>query len=326
MHIRILMPLLLSAVLTPLALPQNPEISLAVPGRDLSIVLNLPGFAVQQDEKKSDSRRYFYATNSQTNILFSIFVETVPPAATVTGCHEHLQARAARKDFNKKDIRFSDKGEWAVLEYLIHEYDGMPMRQGNLFACRFHDRVFLDVHISKVKYAPEDSAAFLQLLEKIEFRSGAADTPAGKTSLDYWMAGGAAFVKRDYAKAIPPYEKALDLEKKSPALSRDYWFVLVDNLGMAYGITGNLQKAKEIFEYGLSKEKEYPLFYYNLACTYAEMGDLEKTKENLKTAFSYKKNLISGEEMPDPRTDDSFQRFMKDKAFKSFVETLVAAK
>jgi hypothetical protein len=53
--------------------------------------------------------------------------------------------------------------------------------------------------------------------------------------------------------------------------------VLVDNLGMAYGITGDLKKASEIFEYGLSKDDTYPMFYYNLACTYAEMNDLDNT-------------------------------------------------
>ena len=57
-------------------------------------------------------------------------------------------------------------------------------------------------------------------------------------------------------------------------LDKTLWYVLIDNLGMSYGITGDLQEAKETFDYGVSKDPTYPLFYYNLACTYAEMNDV----------------------------------------------------
>ena len=75
--------------------------------------------------------------------------------------------------------------------------------------------------------------------------------------------------------------------------------MLVDNLGMSYGITGDLQKAKETFDYGVSKDPTYPLFYYNLACTYAEMNDTAKAGAYLEKAFDYKANVLPGETMPD---------------------------
>jgi len=129
--------------------------------------------------------------------------------------------------------------------------------------------------------------------------------------------GSRSFLAGDYKKAIPPYQKALDREKENRTLSESLWRVLVDNLGMAYGISGDLKKARETFEYGLSKDPKYPMFHYNLACTYAEMNDLDKTIEYLKQAFQYKDNMISGEKFPDAWTDDSFQRFMKNDKFVS---------
>lgn len=140
------------------------------------------------------------------------------------------------------------------------------------------------------------------------------DTTA-KSSMDYLREGSAFYIKGDLKKAIGPYQKALDLEKKERKLEKNLWRVLVDNLGMAYGITGDLKRAKEVFEYGLSQDDTYPLFYYNMACTYAEMGDEDKAIDNLKTAFKYKENIIEGEEMPDPASDDSFTRYMKDEKF-----------
>src|SRR2546428_12800551 len=104
--------------------------------------------------------------------------------------------------------------------------------------------------------------------------------------------GSKFFLDGDYKRAIPPYQKALDREKQNRTLSDTIWRVMVDNLGMAYGISGDLKKAKETFEYGLLKDPKYPMFHYNMACTYAEMNDVDKTIAYLKQAFEYKANMI----------------------------------
>jgi len=127
--------------------------------------------------------------------------------------------------------------------------------------------------------------------------------------------GSRSFLDGDYKRAIPPYQKALDREKENRTLSDTIWRVMVDNLGMAYGISGDLKKAKETFEYGLSKDPKYAIFLYNMACTYAEMNDVDKSISYLQQAFQNKQNMIKGERFPDPWTDDSFQRFMKDDKF-----------
>ena len=127
--------------------------------------------------------------------------------------------------------------------------------------------------------------------------------------------GSRFYLERDYKRAAPLYQKALDREKTNRTLSETLWRVLVDNLSMSYGIPGDLKHAKEVLEYGLSKDSKYPMFHYLMACTYAEMNDVDKTIAYLKQAFQYKANMIKGEGFPDPWTDDSFQRFLKDDKF-----------
>jgi tetratricopeptide (TPR) repeat protein len=83
-----------------------------------------------------------------------------------------------------------------------------------------------------------------------------------------------------------------------PALS--LWRVLVDNLGMAYGITGDLNKAEATFRYGLSKDATYPMFFYNIACVYGERNDLENALLYLNKAHTFRANSIPGEGLPDP--------------------------
>ncbi|HVR39366.1 MAG TPA: hypothetical protein VMU84_09735 [Thermoanaerobaculia bacterium] len=127
--------------------------------------------------------------------------------------------------------------------------------------------------------------------------------------------GSRYYLKHQYTKAIGPYAKALELEKKQATLDDALTRMLIDNLGMAYGISGDLASAKATFEYGVSRDKTYPMYYYNLACTYAEMNDLEGTIANLDLAFKYRDNVTPGEHFPDPAKDSSFQRFLKNERF-----------
>jgi tetratricopeptide (TPR) repeat protein len=140
-----------------------------------------------------------------------------------------------------------------------------------------------------------------------------------------WCDGSRAFIQHTpggYEKAAAAYSQALTLEKTKRVLSRNAWFVLIDNLGMAYGISGDLPKSRATLEYGVSVEPSYPMFYYNLACASAESGDKQKALEYLQQAFERRANIIPGETMPEPSTDDSFQRFMSDPQFVAALKAL----
>ena len=64
------------------------------------------------------------------------------------------------------------------------------------------------------------------------------------------------------------------------------------------------------------------MFHYNLACAFAEMGDLEKALPCLEKAIKYKANMNAGENLPDPRKDDSFRKYRNDKRFIEVVKKL----
>ena len=120
---------------------------------------------------------------------------------------------------------------------------------------------------------------------------------------------------KNYKDAALQYEKAMALEKRSRSLASDLWKVLVDQLGMSYGLSGELTKAKTLFEWAITQEPEYPMFYYNLACAFAEMGNRDQTLKNLRMAYKYKRNMIYGENFPDPKRDSSFNKYLQDKYF-----------
>jgi tetratricopeptide (TPR) repeat protein len=127
--------------------------------------------------------------------------------------------------------------------------------------------------------------------------------------------GHALFRQEKYADAVVSYEKARELETSGSRLSSDQHRVLIDQLAMAYGISGDLTKARALLENAIRDDPEYPLNYFNLACAYAEEGDKGKMLTNLSLAFQHKEHALKGEQIPDPRTDSSFQKYVRDEDF-----------
>lgn len=149
---------------------------------------------------------------------------------------------------------------------------------------------------------------------------------AQKTSLQYASEGSKHYMNGDYDKAIQPYQKAVDLEKQERKLKKEIWIVVVDNLAMAYGMTGDIKRSFEVLEYGISVEPTYPLFYYNMACGHGELGDEDNAIKWLRLAFKNKKNMMEGERFPNPETDSSFAKFMDSEKFRAALKEIKSGK
>lgn len=134
--------------------------------------------------------------------------------------------------------------------------------------------------------------------------------------------GQALFRQEKYAAAIVAYEKARELERSGSKLSLDQHRILIDQLVMANGISGNMERARVLLENAIRQDPDYPLNYYNLACAFAEEGDKGKMLANLTLAFQRKENVIKGERMPDPRTDSSFRNYVQDDDFVKLMKKL----
>jgi tetratricopeptide (TPR) repeat protein len=305
--------------LTCFAQQPKPLSGLSLRAKDWGVVLTLPGFAVRTIETKPDGRRYMVAENEATKVVVSLTLEEETSGAPVSSCRESLEKKTKKPPLKIQDVRFSRSDEIDVMRYVVPEFRGQPVNQESMFACQFYDNTYIDLHVSKVNYVTADEPLFTGVLKSMHIDK------VQRSSVELVEQASRLYLQHDYKGAIGPYSRALELEKANSNLEKSFWYVLVDNLGMSYGITGNLQKAKETFEYGVSKEPTYPLFYYNLACTYAEMEDATEAENYLKKAFDYKANVLPGESMPDPRKDDSFKKLMKNKEFRELAQTLAGS-
>lgn len=142
------------------------------------------------------------------------------------------------------------------------------------------------------------------------------------TTEDYFKLGNTFYLQENYQLAIENYGRALDMEKRAPSLERDFRRVLIDNLGMSYGLLHNYRASTEVFEYGIQTDASYPNFYYNQACNHAEQGHLAEAIRYLEMAFARKENLIRGDSMPDPATDPSFAGYLSNPEFQKALKRL----
>jgi tetratricopeptide (TPR) repeat protein len=337
----ILLLLILLSSLTQAAYSQQHEgasMRLTIPKAPWTMFIS--GDALVLDIEKIEpngSRGYFMMTDEKAQVFASLFIEPANKCKTSKECRD-LVWKSGNPAWQKpQNVKLSEIGEISILEFLVPESRGRPIRQHNMYAQFVVEGYWVDLHISKVLYQDRDRPLFERMVKSVRFEpkkgdvaddrqsQSGADERIAKETMQIFAQASAAYLKRDYKNAIQLYSKVLDLEAKQATLDKNIWRVVVDNLGMSYGISGDAKKAKEVFEYGLSKDGVYPLFYYNLACAHAEMNDLDNAIKNLRLAFNYKANVIPGEQMPDPAGDDSFARFLSNPQFRKLLEEIGAS-
>jgi tetratricopeptide (TPR) repeat protein len=308
--------------------PASAKSEVWLPGKPWALELDGTGFTTGANEIQPDGRRYFLAQNTKTRIVISVFLEASKAPVHPGECKHSLEEKAKRNaslaSGSLKGVAYRESGEMQILEFTLPELDGAPRNQKNIFGCLIKDGVFVDIHISKVFFKAADQPLFDALLQSFHFfpkEATSEPVPTGN-SMQLFREGSRYFIAHQYREAIAPYQKAFEIEKSTPTLNKNLWRVLIDNLSISYGITGDLTRAQETITYGVSKDPDYPLFYYNLACVTAEKGDLPDTENYLKLAFERRENIIPGETFPDARVDDSFQKLLLQKEFRQFLNSL----
>jgi tetratricopeptide (TPR) repeat protein len=308
--------------------PGSAKSEVWLPGKAWALELDDVGFTTRANEIQPDGRRYFLAENTKTRAVVSVYMEAAKGAVQPGECKRSLAEKEKRNASlaagSLKGVTYRESGEMQILEFTLPELDGSPTNQKNIFGCLIKDDVFIDIHISKIFFKAADQPIFDGLLQSFHFvprEASAIAVPSGN-SLILFQEGSRYFIAHQYREAIRPYQKALEIEKSTPTLDKNLWRVLIDNLSIAYGITHDLTSAREALTYGVSKDPDYPLFYYNLACVAAEKGDLPDTENYMKLAFERRENLIPGESFPDARVDDSFQKLLLQKEFRQFLNSL----
>ena len=135
--------------------------------------------------------------------------------------------------------------------------------------------------------------------------------------------GDVLFLQKKYDAAAETYAKAAALEEKQKKLAAEDRRRMLDQLGVSQAMGRHLDQAIATYKKAIEQDPEYPLFHYNLACSYAEKGDLDNALPHLKKSWELRDNMPRGQDFPDPRKDSSFKKFWNNPKFQEAVENMV---
>jgi tetratricopeptide (TPR) repeat protein len=302
----------------------NP-VQMAFPGGkgilELDVGSATPEIQVRPDGKEVQLRAF----GRSDGLEITAFLQRVTFLASPEKCRDTWWPDTKKGPFQRDNLQETVvKDGIARVEFIVPEFRGVKVQQKNIHAYVGGGDLCAEIHLSKVAFRPEDQKLFEGLLASVQLLPDVLPSPAQSESpaqtedhdSSYYFALGSKFyLQQNYSEAADAYLKALDFNRRDHALSKDYFHVLVDNLGMSYGISGKLLQAKATFIFGLTQDPEYPMFYYNLACTYGEMDKMSDALAQLRLAYKYKANMITGETLPDPLKDDSFRHFVDKEEF-----------
>jgi hypothetical protein len=131
-------------------------LSVSLPGRSWSVLLDLPGFAAQPPRPGEDGRGVLaLAADTQTNAVVSVLIVETPGVREARACREHDLARI-RAAVEIGELRIWEVGEVARARYVVPEVGGRAVKQLNLHAWRFRDGACVAVHLSLMDHGPED--------------------------------------------------------------------------------------------------------------------------------------------------------------------------
>jgi hypothetical protein len=257
---------------------------------------------------------------SKLSVSFIVF-ENLSGNPTAQGCRgdaiDPIVKNEGKLISKRVDGEFKNaSGEMlATTSYLLDMGQAGGPHQLNLFGFAGNAKTCAEIHISSVINTADEEEAMK------------ANLAAFKPDLNYQSDAGNYFrlasvlFKGAPGLAAPYYKSALDALPDNPK-SLTPRRIIIDQLIMSLGMSGDLKNSRAVAANAITKDPDYPLNYYNLACADAEEGKAADAKIHLQQAFDRRANVISGEKLPDPSKDDSILKLKSDRTFWAFVMSL----
>lgn len=142
--------------------------SIAVPSTALALEFPADGFKLAQAD---DYRPYYFLTNEKTRLNVSFNFEPAAKCSSSEACRDYFAGRMKGAYPNKTNWRSSQVGDVYASENLDGPVNGLDLRQQHMNAHIVRDGVWIDVHLSKVRYQEADRELFLSFIRSIRIRA-----------------------------------------------------------------------------------------------------------------------------------------------------------
>lgn len=305
------------------------DAQLSIPGVTGVLELNVGWTMWESSVTPGGKETQLRATERADHLVISAFLQRVDFAASAEKCRSEWWARSEKgwkkRGLNIEEVQLTERAGMAVVTFFLAEFQDKPVRHRSLHAYLGSRDLCAEIHMSKEPFEKQDEKLFEEVLATVKLlpdQVAKAPSREQRTRILQIEQASGAYVQHDYATAAKLFQRILNEEKQKPVMSKTLFRRMIVYLRSSYALMGDMAKAKETLEYGVTQQPDYPLFYYNLACMYGELGKMDDALAQLRLAYKNKANMTPGETFPDPLKDDSFRNFVKDKKFLDAVRAM----
>ena len=146
------------------------RIRFTVPTAPWTLTLPADDFQMAEKQMKQDGTgAYFHLVDERQGVNLSMFIEPVKDCKDSKSCRDMVWKLGNPAWENPQNVVQSEIGDVSLLEFLVPSFQGMPIRQQNMYAEFVVDGFWVDMHLSKVRYQPEDHKLFERIVKSIKF-------------------------------------------------------------------------------------------------------------------------------------------------------------
>ena len=220
------------------------------------------GYKVVESSAKANGNEIGIRGKNGSGITFLSFLFLVPEQAPLTSekCRDgaldaEKKSNPSLKIQNRSEISSSGNLPVSLVSYTAQGRGGKVVYTVRGFAA------IADLCGDLEFYSDSPITAEDVGLKKV-FSTYTLDAKYVPTFRDALLYGQILYNARMYKAAGPVFETALGRLKESHEVDQTTMErVVTDQAGMAYGMSGDLQKARSIFEKAIAEDPEYPLYY-----------------------------------------------------------------
>ena len=133
------------------------RIGFTVPAAPWTLTLPKDQLVVVQQQIKPDGRSgYFYMNDEKNKLNISFFIEPVKDCKDSKACRDMVWKAGNPMWENPQNVVLSEIGDVSYFEFFMPSLQGVPFKQQNMYAEFVKDGFWVDLHISKVHYKPEE--------------------------------------------------------------------------------------------------------------------------------------------------------------------------
>ena len=146
------------------------RLSFTVPAAPWTLTLAAGDFVTKQSQIKPDGRYgYFNLVDETKHLNVSMFIEPVGNCKDSKSCRDMVWKLGNPGWVNPQNLVLTEIGGVSIFEFLVPSFRGLPIQQQNLYAEFVVNGFWVDFHISKVLYKPDEHELFERLIKSIKF-------------------------------------------------------------------------------------------------------------------------------------------------------------